>query len=488
MTSMSHSSSSIPMSRRLYRLANRLNRFSILLLAGLIFLMVNILSARFYHRGHWNRVPQGRLSSRTLQILDSVQEDLQISVLLRPTHEAYSRTATLLREYAAASDKVALQWIDPDRQLAEAEQAVRRYRLTEGEAVVFDLGGRHQSVSANNLVEYGYPGDAARSPIRAFRGEPLFSSTIYALAHALRPTVFFVQGHGERSPLDYDRRSGYSRVAARLREANLEVDILNLGEAKSVPAHCALMILAGPVRELAPFEVALVRDYLDRKGRLLALLDARITSGLEPVLQNWGVLLGDDIVVDDSRTLTGRELYTTVYDDHPITRPLQGMASVLYLPRAVRPTPVSRGGDKPVLSPLISCSANGWAELNPDDASPQLDPAVDIAGPVPVALAIERGPVPGVHVQIRPTRLVVVGDSTFISNGGLMGANLDFFLNAVHWLLEREDMLAISPVVMDDFRVVMNARQLHMLFAAVVAGLPSLVALMGLLVAWRRRH
>ena len=154
----------------------------------------------------------------------------------------------------------------------------------------------------------------------------------------------------------------------------------------------------------------------------------------------------------------------------------------------MRPTPVSPGGDKPVLSPLIASSANGWADLNPDDASPQFDAAVDIAGPVPVALAIERGPVPGVHVQIRPTRLVVVGDSTFITNGGLMGANADFFLNSVNWLLDREDMLAISPAAMDDFRVVMDARRLHALFAVVVVGLPSLVALMGLLVAWRRRH
>lgn len=476
------------MSRRIYRVACRLNMLSILLLAAIIFVMVNLLSARFYHRGHWNLAPQGRLSSRTLQVLDSIQEDIQISVLLRPTHEAYQRTAALLREYAAASDKVALHWIDPDRQLAEAEQVMRRYRLAEGEAIVFDLGGRHQAVPANDLVEYGYPGDIAPSPFRAFRGEQLFSSAIYSLAHSLRPTVFFIQGHGERSPLDYDRRSGYSRVATLLREANLEVDILNLGEAKSIPSHCALMIIAGPIRELAPFEIALIRDYLDRKGRLLALLDARIRTGLEPLLQNWGVHLGDDIVVDETRTLTGRELYTTVYDDHPITRPLHNLASVLYLPRSVRPTPGSRGGDKPVLSPLIASSAKGWAELNPDEASPQFDAAVDIAGPVPVALAIERGPVPGVHVQIRPTRLVVVGDSTFTTNSGLMGANADFFLNCVNWLLDREDMLAISPAAMDDFRVVMDARRLHQLFAVVVVGLPSLVAVLGLIMAWRRRR
>ena len=49
-------------------------------------------------------------------------------------------------------------------------------------------------------------------------------------------------------------------------------------------------------------------------------------------------------------------------------------------------------------------------------------------------------------------------------------------------------MLAISPAAMDDFRVVMDARRLHQLFAVVVVGLPSLVAVLGLIMAWRRRR
>ena len=107
---------------------------------------------------------------------------------------------------------------------------------------------------------------------------------------------------------------------------------------------------------------------------------------------------------------------------------------------------------------------------------------------MPVAVAIERGPVPGVHVQIRPTRLVVIGDATFAANGGLMGANADLFLNAVNWLLDREDLLALSPKPCDELRLVMHAAQLRNLFLGAVLGLPGFVAAYGGWYLWRRRH
>lgn len=478
-----------PAACRLRRWTLRANLATVLLLAGVLCAMVNYLSIRHYARVHWNRDRFAQLSNQSLSLLDSIAADIRIVALLRPSNEAYRSVDVLLQEYAARSANVSIEFVDPDRDLARTEQLVRQYRLVDSECVVFDIRGRHQVVPASDLFEFGYP--AARieePPRRAFRGEQLFTSAIYALTQAVRPTVLFIQGHGEHSPADFDRRSGYSRIAARLRDENLDVELLNLGEAKSVPNNCALMVIAGPVHPFAPFEITLIRDYLDRKGRLLLLLDARTKTGLDSLLSDWGIGLGDDIVIDEAHTLSGRELYLTTYRDHPITTPLQGLATVLFLPRSIRPRPFTAGGDKPVVSELVTSSATGWAEFDPDDPSPHLDPQVDISGPVPVAVAIERGPIPGVHVQIRPTRLVVIGDSDLATNGGLMGANADLFLNSVNWLLEREELLALAPATVEEFRLVMDARQLRRLFVAVVILLPALVAVLGLGVAWRRRH
>ena len=474
-------------SARFQRWILRINLLAVLALAAAIFVMVNYLSMRHFARAHWSRTLSSALSGKTLQVLEAVPDDIRIVTLLRPSHPAYRSAMALLQEYAARSPSVSIETIDPDRDMARVEQISAQYRLAGSECVVFDIGGRHLAVAAADLIEV-IPSDDPAVVRRAFRGEQLFTSAIYALTQAARPAIHFLQGHGERSPLDFDRRAGYSRIAARLRDENLDVELLSLGETKAVPNQCALMVVAGPVQAFTPFEIALVRDYLARKGRLLLLLDARTESGLEPLLRDWGLLLGDDIVVDETRTLSGRELYIDSYPAHPITEPLQNLASVLLLPRSLRPLPASAGGDKPVIHPLATCSALGWAEFDPDDAAVHFDPHVDIAGPVPVAVAIERGPVPGVHVQIRPTRLVVIGDSDFASNSGLMGANADLFLNSVNWLLDREELLALAPQSFEEFRLVMNARQLRHLFWAVVVILPCLLVALGAWVAWRRRH
>lgn len=469
------------------RLLVQANLWTSILLACALFGMTVYLSSRHFSRRHWSRNPAAHLSGRTQQLLEDTAADIRISVLLRPGHEAYRSTIRLLQEYAAATPGLALETIDPDRDLARTEGLVRRYNLPAAEGVVFEIGGRHRLVPADSLIERLPLLNRSGASRRVFRGEQLFSSAIYALTRADRPAVLFLQGHGERSPEDFDRRSGYSRIAARLRDDNLDLELLNLGETKTIPGHCALLVIAGPVREFAPFEIAQLRDYLDRKGRLLLLLDARTPTGLEILLLDWGVLLGGDVVVDETRTLGGRELYVAEYNPHPITDPLLHLASVFHLPRSVRPQPAPPEADKPFVLPLASCSAAGWAEFDPDDPALHFDPRVDIAGPVPVAVAVERGPVPGVHVQIRPTRLVVFGDSDFAANGGLMGANADLFLNAANWLLDRQELLALPPRTLDEIQVVLDARQLRRLFLAVVVCLPGLVAAAGLWVAWRRR-
>ena len=480
-------SSISPLGSRIRRALIRTNLAVAVLLAVAIFAMFNALSLRYAARWHLHPGVSIKLSGKTGQMLESLQEEVRVLALIRPSNDAFDLVRALLREFAAHGT-VQVEYIDPDRDLARTEQLVQRYRVDGEECVLFESGGRHRAVPVADMLEYGHPADAPGATRRLFRGEAMFSGAIYSLTQAKRPAVLFVQGHGERSPGEFDRRSGYSRIAARLRDENLEVDVLHLAPAKAVPNHCALMIIAGPTREFTPFETALIRDYLDRKGRLLLLLDARVKSGLEPLLSDWGVQLGDDTVLDPAHTLTGRELLISAYPEHAITAPLQGIASVFYLPRSIRPIGFTAGIDKPVVSELAGCSADGWAEFDPDDASPRFNPRVDVQGPLPVGVAIERGPVPGVHVQIRPTRIVVFGDSGFVSNGGLVGANADLFLNSVNWLLEREELLGDAPALPGEIRLALTRDQVRNLYIATGVVLPGLVALAGLGMAWHRRR
>ncbi|MBN1270000.1 MAG: GldG family protein [Kiritimatiellae bacterium] len=475
------------------RLAIGLNTGVALALMAVLMVMLNYLAARHHVRADLSRTKYYQLSGKTLSLLESLTNTVRVIVFFQPGQDVYQDVEYLLREYEYASSRVRIEWVDPDRDLARAEELLKVYDVAQPNVVVFDAGGRSKYVGPDDIVEYDYePMRFGQPPRRvAFKGEQAFSSAIQNITQARKPVVYFLQGHGERDLEDHDPRTGYSALKRAIERDNIEVRTLQLGEVRAVPAEADALIIGGPKRRISRAELDVISDYVEQNGRLLVLVDAMDDTGLDDLLLPWGVRVGNDIVVDASRTLSGRELFVTEYGAHPITERLKGVTSIFYIPRSVEPLAGSgaAGGlaDKPRVTVLASCSASGWAESDLTDGRMKFDPEWDLPGPVGVAVAVEKGAVPGINVQIQPTRIVAVGDSDFVSNGALTGGDLDFFMSALNWLLERETLMAIAPKPIEESRLVMSARDLALLFWAVVVGLPAGVAVIGLLVWWRRR-
>jgi sterol desaturase/sphingolipid hydroxylase (fatty acid hydroxylase superfamily) len=80
-----------------------------------------------------------------------------------------------------------------------------------------------------------------------------------------------------------------------------------------------------------------------------------------------------------------------------------------------------------------------------------------------------------------------VGDSAFGSNLHRSGGSIAFFLNSINWLIDRQQLISIPPKEVRKFKLVIQKPDLDRLFFTVVGGLPGMVALLGILVWWRRR-
>jgi len=221
------------------------------------------------------------------------------------------------------------------------------------------------------------------------------------------------------------------------------------------------------------------------------MLESMRDVGLRPLLADWGVVQGDDIVIDRTRTITGRELFITSYGSHPVTAGLQGTSSIMYLPCSLEPRAANQvgdeGADRPVVTVLATSSAMGWAESDWMRTPMEFDPASEKGGALSVAVAIERGLPDEAGVQVGATRMVVFGDSDFVSNAGLAGGNLDFFQGAVDWMLGREELIAIAPKVIGESRLALSRGQMLTLAAIVMLAMPAL-ALLCALVVWLFRR
>jgi hypothetical protein len=463
-----------------------------ILLAAVVVVLLNVVASRHPLRANWSRSAFYELSEKTDSLLSSVTSRVDVLVFCRPRHDAYADLERLLQEYRYACPSLRVEWIDPDRDFARAEQIVSEFGVEQANLVLVRAGDRVQSVEADDLIEYDSEGvEKGAAPDRAaFRGEALLTSAIHSVLQETAPVVCFVTGHGERDPEDFDVREGYSRIARIIERDNMEIRKADLASG-GLPPACDALILAGPTRRLAQPELDLLAEVLESSGRVMLLVDAGVDTGLNSVLDDWGLRLGNDVVVDATRTLTGRELFLNQYTDHAITRPLAGLTSIMYMPRSVRPLPEGAGGaaaDRPLVRILTGCTEQGWGETDWDQNPMRFDPAADAPGPLGVAAAVERGPAGALDVVIRPTRLVVFGDSDFAANRGLAGANADLFMSALNWLLEREEMIALAPKPYETARLVMTRGRLNLLGWIAMGGIPALVAAAGAIVWLRRRR
>lgn len=484
------------------RVVTGMNVLAAALLAGILVLLLNLLAAEFPVRWRWNTEDYYALSDKTLQQLEHMGTEITVVVYFRPSHPLFDHVRKLIREYEHATrtmDGVAmsLRFVDPDRDLAVTRELARRYDLSTPNVVIFEANNRRKYVEANDIASYEMvmgPDRTVHRQKASFLAEQMFSSALQTLSQEQRPVVYFLTGHGERDLDDFGRNAGYSSLARALRRDNIDVRPLRLTAATGVPSDCSALVVAGPDRRLSDAEVEMIATYLQKSGRAFFLIDPVVSTGLEMLLSSWGVHLAEDVAV--GLTLTGRELIVTEYGEHPVTRRMRGITTAFYMPRVIEPTDwVRRNGvyapaDKPRVTVLAGNTAEGWAESDLSQSPPRFDAGEDRPGPVPVVLAVELGTVSPIDLQLRPTRLVVAGDSYFVSNGALqsgVGGNLDFFMGALNWLLEREALMAIAPKDPQRVTLDMNRDQLRLLLAVLAAGIPGVMAALGVLVWVKRR-
>ncbi len=471
--------------RRVFRAATALNVGVSVALAVALTLLVNALAARFPVRADFSRARYYSLSDKTRNLLRGLDQPLAVTALVETDFELFPDIRSLLRECAAAGPKLDIRFVDPDRDLGEARALARRYQLNESNVLVLERGGRMAVIDARKMMDYNYwPLVEGRAKTKtAFRGEQLIVSAILGLLRTTMPLVGFTMGHGE-GDVDQFSASGYSRLGLSVRRDAMRP--VKLSVESGIPDDCAVVVALGPTRPFRPPAVEALRGFLDRGGRALILLESGRRSGLEPLLESWGVSTESGTVAGPA--LTGKELLVTDFADHPATVQLRNMACAFYAPRSVEPMPEGSREDRLKVTVLAAGPPKGWLETNPTQDPPRYDPAEDRLGAIPLAVAVEQALPPGLKTPLPAARLVVIGDADFVANGALAGGNEDVFMGALNWLLERDELAAVSPRAPDEIRMDMNAGQRRLLFLAVVAGFPGAALFLAFLVAVVRRR
>jgi ABC-type uncharacterized transport system involved in gliding motility auxiliary subunit len=320
-----------------------------------------------------------------------------------------------------------------------------------------------------------------KKPI-AFNGEIMFTSKLLALAHTEPLRAYFLQGHGESSLSD-TTDPGFAKFGLALAQNNLLVTNLELlGEAE-IPMDCSLLIIAAPIRALDGSELQKIDQYLAQGGRLFALFNyesLNLSTGLEPILQRWGVNVVPGYVKDPQNSIGDQVVVVRNFNPKSFVNPLTQLALEMVLPRPiVKVDWVTAPANPPQVDELAASSDQSTLAGDPA-ASPQSYPLIT---------AIEEKPVAGVSNPRGNTRIVVAGDSYFLDNQIIeAAANRDFVNYAINWLLDRPELLAgINAQPVTEFRLAITQKQGQRLDWLLLGALPGSVMVIGWLVWLVRR-
>ena len=474
--------------------------------------MVNYFGWKYHQRFDWTRSELYSLSEKSQGLMSALDTDIEAVVFMSPAAPLYDAVRELLSRYESASHRFSVRHVDPAKNLIEAQELVDRFQLSQVDVVVFDRSDDRRIVESADLADYDYSGlQMGQGPeMTGFKGEQAFTGAILELIEDSKPRILFTVGHGELRLDEFSAR-GLSQMREILGRDNFEIDEwTSLGEGR-IPEGTSLIVIAGPTRNFLEPELAILQSYLENGGRLLVLLDPLLDgdggmdeTGLEALLEGFGVAVGSDIVVDPSNPIPfyGAEtIFVDSYGQHPVTQSLQQAAVPVILPLA---RSVGRGapGDDVVVTELFRTSPEGWGERALGDLGRVERDAEDLAGPVSIGVAVSLAADGGADAQpqagstavrsaMAPSgmRLIVFGDSDCATNAQLMNVgNTELVLNVVNWLIERESLLGIPPKEPEQVRLTLSRSQLRATAWLVFGVLPGAALLTGALVFVRRRR
>jgi len=424
-----------------------------------IFVCIYVFAAR--HPSTYDLTREGvhTLATQSIKVVQSLHAPVKVLAFFLPNKR--SKTRNLLEQLQThAKGRLSFEFINPNR----SPSLTKEHEVTKPGTLVFICEDRSTKITQMT--------------------QQAVTNALIKVTRKDKKKIYFIGGHGEM-----DRSSGEPngmRIAAKaLQQDQYEVDNLFLQQEESIPDKTRVLVISGPSKAYTANERQLLASYLEAGGGLVVLVDPGVVSGLEPLLDEWGIELGEDIIIDPVSQLSGTNGMVPVirqYGRHEITRDFKNTYTFFPLARSVRKeNQIPKGVS---IVELCKTTEHSWGERSRSRKELQFTPGVDLKGPLSVALALSR---PATDKK-RLTRIVVIGDSDFASNkyyGEFANGNL--FENAVNWVAGEEDLVSIKARTLKTTQLELTRRSEKVLFYVTVLALPVFFLLAGGAVWYVRR-
>jgi ABC-type uncharacterized transport system len=486
--------------RKIGRVRIGFNVLAQVLLILFLIAMVNSLAFKHYARWDFSRDQKYALSDKTKRLLDTLKGKMRVTVFFSPNTPITADVQNLLTEYQyTGKGKIDVEHIDPERSLSRAKELFDKYKVVTDESLlVLDYEGRNKTIKASEMAEIDQSGMAfGEGPrVSAFKGEQVITSGMIDLVEGKKKTLGYVTGHKEPS---LSANSPITVLKTFIENENIKLQELNLLDQDTLPADVKAIMIVGPQYDFSDREMNLLRDFWDKQGRILLLLDPTAkTPKLRAFVDELGVKPNDDRLMAFLRTgiqevaLT-RDVQAHFLGDSPITKRLADVRALFLGGTSSLTLQPDRGRAANIqLEPLIQAEKGYFAETdyNTDDqAKLQADAQQSSDRPITIGASIEKGGSADQRVQVNSSRLVVVSNASFVQDNAITQdqQGLDFLSGSVNWLLSREQLIGIAPKIPKPLTFTLSPEGLRRMRWILLVLMPLIPAVIGTMVWWQRR-
>ena len=242
------------------------------------------------------------ISDTSKDLLKGLDDQIDMKVLA-VKDETDDRITTFISKYAALSDKIKVEWIDP----VLHPSALTEYNTSQNTIYVScEATGKSTTVSFDKILvsdssSYYYSGSSSYT---SFDGEGQLSGAVNYVTSDVQKKIYTVTGHGEGSLS--------TTITDLMTKNNYTTEELNLLMTDSIPDDCDLLLMDGPTNDLSDDEVSLLSGYLGEGGKVMCLLgDTGLDSlpKLAGLLKDYGIEGADGYIADPQRCYQNQPYY-----------------------------------------------------------------------------------------------------------------------------------------------------------------------------------
>jgi gliding-associated putative ABC transporter substrate-binding component GldG len=432
--------------------------FSTAALVLAIVVVINLLLSQFNFRFDFTEEGRYTLSRATRNVVKSLEEPITVKAyfsegLTPDIGRSRTEFRELLQEYAELSGgNIVYEFIDPNKSEENKQEALKAgmYPLTIQVREKNEV--KQQQGFLGAVLEMGEEKDAIPVMQPGSPVEYMLTTSIKKLSVLDKPSIGFIQGHGEPTLQDL------AQVGQNL-SVLYSVEPLQLNDTAIIDARYQTLAIVRPTDTFPPSHLAKLDAFLARGGKLFVALNRvkgdlqslrgeAINTGLESWLKQKGIEVSDKFVIDATCGTIGVQqqmvFFTTTnqvkfpyfplaqnFAKYPITKGLEQSIFIFA-------SPVQFTGDSSLtFTPLVFSSKQSGTLSVPTyfEVQKQWTTSDFPQQSMPLAAVLEGNIAGGM-----PSKIVVVGDGDFAVNG--QGRqfqqqnpdNISLLVNSIDWL------------------------------------------------------